>query len=181
MYPSLPEWTPQNQACSSRIFTKKIQSIFSVFCSNDFFFISNTLRMTTVQPTQKIQVSQGMTTEPKLCSLKEACCLHHTGHVLCEIPRWWLSPDIKCNSDINDVSATAAPSLKVSSGYGTAEGTTQTLKVIGLSGISSQAVLLGWHSQSLSSLYLLKADCTLLDPHSQAELLLEKGGWKVPS
>lgn len=48
-----------------------------------------------------------------------------------------------------------------------------------LFGISAQPALLGWNSQSLSSLSPLKADCTLLHPHSQ--LLLGKGGWKVPS
>lgn len=44
--------------------------------------------MTTGQPSQKIQVSQGVTTEPKLlCSVKEepvsACCLHLAVHMCC--------------------------------------------------------------------------------------------------
>lgn len=57
MHASLPtaEWTTQNQACSLRIFAERIQSIFSVFYSNDFF-ITNAVRMT-VQPTQKIQIN----------------------------------------------------------------------------------------------------------------------------
>lgn len=118
MYPSLPsaQWTPQNQACSLRIFTKRIQSIFSVFYSNDFF-ITNTLKMTTVQPTQKIQISQGITPEPKLCSVKEEVCasLSFTPHRANVV--WNTSlvtkPWHKYNSDINDASATAAPSLSV--------------------------------------------------------------------
>lgn len=74
--------------------------------------------------------------------------------------------------------------LSVLSGFVTAEGTIQTLKVLGLTSNCfgcTQPVLLGWKSRSLSSLYLLKA---LHPPTPTLPAWAAPGhgeGWQVPS